>query len=87
MVHVHVQGLFQDFAAEGANAKFQNLGGGGNLILRGRKSQFLGGANGSRGGGGQKNPLPPPPPPEINLDVGRQVYLMQAIDCTIQFFP
>ena len=43
---LHYQGLFQDFASEGANAKFQNSrGGGGNPILKGRKSRFLGGAN------------------------------------------
>ena len=43
-----VQGLFQDFASEGANTKFQNSRGGGggantnprggNLILKGRKA-------------------------------------------------
>ena len=50
------QGLFQDFASEGENAKFQNSkggGGGGNLVLKGWKSQFLGGTNGSQGGGGK----------------------------------
>ena len=55
------QGLFQDFASEGANAKFQNSRGAntkprrGNPILKGRKSQFLGGSNGSQGGGGGKS--------------------------------
>ena len=61
------QGLFQDFASEGANAKFQNSRGGGantkprrgNSILKGRKSQFLEGANGSQGGA----KAPPGPPP------------------------
>ena len=61
------QGLFQDFASEGANAKFQNSRGGntkprrGNPILKGQKSQFLGGQTDPKGG--QKHP---PPPPEIN---------------------
>ena len=59
------QGLFQDFASEGENAKFQNSGGGGggNLILKGRKSQSWGGGGGTDPKGGQKHPLAPP---EIN---------------------
>ena len=61
--------VFQDFASEGANVKFQNSRGGGantkprrgNPILKGQKSQFLGGggANGSQGGA----KAPPGPPP------------------------
>ena len=64
-----MQGLFQDFASEGANTKFQNSRGGKYKakegqphIKRTEKPIPRGGANGSQGGG-QKHPLAPP---EIN---------------------
>ena len=61
-----VQGLFQDFASEGANAKFQILGGGGKYKFKGGQPHIKrtekpiprGGKRIPRGGG-QKHPLAP----------------------------
>ena len=62
-----MQGLFQDFASEGANAKFQNFRGGGGkykakegqpYIKRTEKPIPRGGKRIPRGG--QKHPLAPP---------------------------
>ena len=62
------QGLFQDFASEGANAKFQNSRGGGKYKAKEGQPHIKrtekpiprgGGANGSQGGGAKVPPGPP----------------------------
>ena len=68
-----VQGLFQDFASEGANTKFQNSGGGGGggkykskggqPHIKRTESQFLGGGGQTDPKGGAKAPPGPPPSP------------------------
>ena len=66
--HVSGQGLFQDFASEGANAKFQNSRGGkyktkeGQPHIKRTEKPIPRGANRSQGGA----KAPPGPPPEIN---------------------
>ena len=86
--YVYLQGLFQDFASEGANAKFQNSKGGKYKAKEGQphikrmdKPMPRGGANGSQGG--QKHPLPPPPPPEINPDL-RSTFMRTRLADTTQ---
>ena len=67
---VPIQGLFQDFASEGANVKCQILGGANANPRRGnlRKSQFLGVGG---GGGGGEGSTPCPHPPKYTLPLSK----------------
>ena len=71
--HTLMQGLFQDFASEGANTKFQNSSGGKYKakegqpdIKRTEKPIPRGGKRIPKGGKSTPWAPPPPPPPEIN---------------------